>query len=42
MVESDQLYGQIPLQLSPKQEIFLVPTGLESAEKSVTLSDAPR
>ena len=36
------MFGQISLQLSPRQETFWVSSGFESTEESVTLSDAPR
>ena len=34
------LFGQISLQKSPRQELFWVPAGFESTEKSVMLLDA--
>ena len=37
-----ELLGQISLPQSPRQETFWASAGLESTEKSVTLSDAPR
>ena len=35
-----QLFGQIPLPQSPRQEAILASEGFENNEKSVTLSDA--
>ena len=37
-----ELFGQISLPQSPRQETFLASAGFESTEESVTLSDAPR
>ena len=37
-----ELFGQISLPQSPRQETFWALMGFEGTEKSVTISDAPR